>query len=234
MAWVEHEYADAEALMAMLASRLKAVCVDAVAERGRALLALAGGRTPLPAYRQLAARPFDWSRLTVMPTDERCVPHDHPACNLRELRAAFEDAAGLQLASLTTADGDPTTSESAAAARLAQHPEPFDAVLLGMGTDGHAASLFPGARQLGVAMDPHSRIDACRVDPDPLPPEAPFPRITLTLSRLLRARSLHLLVTGNAKRAVLRQAQADSDPLRHPVAALLHAPDAVTHIHWSP
>jgi len=234
MAWVEHDYVDAEALMAMLCSRLKAVCVDAVAARGRAMLALAGGRTPLPAYRQLAARPFEWSRVVVVPTDERCVPHDHPACNLRELRTAFEGADGLRLESLTSEDGAPDASEAAAIAMLARHPEPFDAVLLGMGADGHAASLFPGARQLGAALDPQSRADACRLDPEPLPPEAPFPRITLTLSRLLRARAIHLLATGEAKRAVLRRAQAGSDALRHPVAALLHARDAVIHIHWSP
>jgi len=98
----------------------------------------------------------------------------------------------------------------------------------------HTASLFPGTRNIEAAMNPASRADACRIDPEPLPAEAPFPRITLTLQRLLRARSVHLLVTGMEKRAVLRHAQAVNDPQQHPVAALLHAPDVVTHIYWSP
>jgi 6-phosphogluconolactonase len=102
-----------------------------------------------------------------------------------------------------------------------------------MGNDAHTASLFPGAVNIGAALDPANPDDACRIDPVPLPPEAPFPRITLTAARLLRARSLHLLITGEGKLAVLRQAQASADPLRHPIAAILHAPDAVVHIHWS-
>ena len=234
MAWVEHDYADAEELASMLAFSLKSVCVDAVAERGHALLAFAGGRTPLPVYARLAARPFDWPKVVVMPTDERCVPHDHSACNLRALRETLAGAEGLVLESLTTPDGDPERSVPFAAQTLARHAQPFDTVLLGMGNDGHTASLFPGTRNIDAAMNPASRADVCRIDPEPLPLEAPFPRITLTLQRLLRARCVHLLVTGMEKRAVLRHAQAVNDPQQHPVAALLHAPDVVTHIYWSP
>lgn len=234
MAWVEHDYACADELSAKLAGLLKQTCVDAMAARGRLLLALAGGRTPLPLYARLAERPFDWRGAVLMPTDERCVPHDHPACNLRALRDAFAPAGGAQWAALTVPDGDPERSQAHAATMLAAHPEPFDVVLLGMGADGHVASLFPGAPQLGGALDPAAPADACRVDPEPLPPEAPFPRISLTLQRLLRSRALHLLVSGEAKRAVLRSAQADNDGLRHPVAAVLHAPGPLVHIHWSP
>src|SRR5690606_18283240 len=104
------------------------------------------------------------------------------------------------------------------------HPQDFDAVLLGMGADGHFASLFPGAANLADGLAPDSGIDAIATLPDPLPPEAPFARISLTLPRLLRAREIHLLVSGEDKRRVLRQAQ-QQDACRHPVAALLHARD---------
>jgi 6-phosphogluconolactonase len=233
MAWIEHLYVDADALAASLATRLETAMRAAIAERGEALLALAGGRTPFPAYRALASRDLDWSRVVLMPTDERCVPHDHPACNLREMRNAFAGANGARFASLTVEDGDPERSEAHARAMLLQHPGDFDAVVLGMGNDAHTASLFPGAVNLAVALDPGGSEDACRIDPIPLPPEAPFPRITLTAARLLRARSLHLALTGEGKHTVLRDAQASQDVLRHPVAAILHAPDAVVHIHWS-
>lgn len=234
MAWLWHEHADADGLAASVTAQLEDACVDAIALRGSAVLALAGGRTPLPVYRRLAACPLDWSRVTVLPTDERCVPHDHAACNLREIAAAFAQATQVRLESLTCADGDPRQSETAARAMLARHSGPFDAVLLGMGNDGHTASLFPGASQLDAALDPASTIDACRIDPQPLPADAPFPRITLTAARLLRARSLHLLVTGAQKREVLQQAIASADPQRHPIAAILHAPRALLHLHWSP
>ncbi|KQY54824.1 6-phosphogluconolactonase [Lysobacter sp. Root494] len=233
MAWTEHVYVDADALAAALSARLENIVREAIAERGQAMLVLAGGRTPFPAYRALASRDVDWSRVVLMPTDERCVPHDHPACNLREMRSAFAQAEGVRFASLTTEDGDPDRSGTQARAMLSRHAADFDAVVLGMGNDAHTASLFPGAVDLAAALDPQGAGDACRIDPQPLPPEAPFPRVTLTAARLLRARSLHLAITGEGKHAMLREAQASQDALRYPVAAILHAPGADVHIHWS-
>ncbi|GAB3372214.1 6-phosphogluconolactonase [Lysobacter rhizosphaerae] len=232
MAWIEHLYVDADALAASLAARLEDIVREAIAARGHAMLALAGGRTPLPAYRTLAACALDWHKVVLMPTDERCVPHDHPACNLREMRAAFAPAEGVRFASLTVDDGDPERSLAQAHTLLSQHAGALDAVVLGMGNDAHTASLFPGAERLAEALDMAKPVDACRIDPRPLPAEAPFPRITLSAARLLHARSIHLAITGEGKHAVLREAQATNDPLRHPVAAILHAPVTVL-IHWS-
>lgn len=238
MAWVEHDHVDAGALAVAVTRQLVEACGDAIASRGRALLALAGGRTPWPAYGRFAEAPLRWRDVTLMPTDERCVPHDHPACNVAGLRAAFTTPDAMAdrpvVESLTTADGEPGAALAHARAMLARHPAPFDVVVLGMGDDAHTASLFPGAEDLAVAVDPAATSDAYRIDPVPLPDEAPFPRITLSTARLLRARRVHLLVTGATKRDVLRQAQRSNDPLRHPVASVLHAPGTVVHIHWSP
>lgn len=232
MAWTWHAHADADALAATVAESLRQAVGDALEARGTAVLALAGGGTPQPAYRQLAAKPLDWRRVTLLPGDERCVAHAHPACNLRMLREAFAQADGARFAPLSTTDGDPDASLALARDWLAAHPEPFAAVVLGMGSDGHTASLFPGAAGLAQGLDPASGIDALRIDPLPLPPEAPFPRITLSVARLLRARAIHLLCSGEAKRAVLQQ--AFDDAALHPVGAILHAPDQVVHVHWSP
>ncbi|KGQ20541.1 6-phosphogluconolactonase [Lysobacter dokdonensis DS-58] len=233
MGWIEHDHADIEGLSRHLAQMLHAACRAAIDTRGRAVLALAGGRTPFPAYRALAAMRLDWSCVVVVPSDERCVPHDHPASNLTELRKAFSDARGITIESLTTDDGDPARSEAHARSRLATLPDTFDAIVLGMGQDAHTASLFPGAPQLRAALDLDNALDATRIDPDPLPPEAPFPRITLTLSRLLRTRALHLAITGQAKRDVLQAARASGNILRHPVAAIGEG-EAAVHVHWSP
>ena len=234
MSFVEHEYKDADTLAASFAEQLRATCVDAVATRGRAWLALGGGGTPLPLYRRLAASELPWSQVTLVPTDERCVPHDHPACNLAAIGNAFAKAEGVQPLALTTADGDPDRSVTQVRATLARHPAPFDAVVLGMGADAHTASLFPGVPGLAEALDPESTVEACRIDPQPLPPEAPYPRITLTANRLMRTRALHLVIVGEGKRAVLRRAAASHDPLQHPIAAFLHAATAQLHVHWSP
>lgn len=235
MTWTLHEHADADVLARMLAEVIATATREALALRGRVLLSLAGGRTPLPAYRTVASMPFDWRHVTLMPGDDRCVPHFHAASNLRELRALFAAADGVTVEALTADDGDPDASERHAQAMLRTYRDtPFDLVVLGMGADAHTASLFPHAPQLAEALDPASLREALRIDPDPLPSEAPFPRISLTAARLLRARELHLVATGAAKRAVLDEVMAAPDPMRQPVAAILHAPDARVHIHWSP
>lgn len=236
MAWVEHDYPDGEALAIALARELGATVDLALAARRHALLALAGGRTPLPAYRALASRwrtHEDAARIVLMPTDDRCVPHDHPDSNVGELRAIFADT-DARVEALTVANGDPERSERYARAVLADHLGDFDAVVLGIGMDAHTASLFPNARQLAGGLDRAATLEALRVDPDPLPAEAPFPRISLTAARLLRTRTLHLALTGEAKRVVLAEAQADADAMARPIAAVLHAPGATVHIHWSP
>lgn len=232
MPWIEHDHADVGALVSHVTEAFLSASRDAIHARGQAWFALAGGRTPLPVYTQLAAAGLG-GVVSAIPTDERCVPHDHPACNLRALREAFAADANIVASPLTREDGDVDASLSQARTLLAVNPQPFDAVLLGMGADGHFASLFPGAANLteGLAMD--SGIHAIATLPDPLPPEAPFARISLTLPRLLHARELHLVVTGADKRVVLQHAQRDAAS-EFPVSALLHAPGHHVHIHWSP
>ena len=236
MGWVEHDYPNTGALIDQVARALQHACREAIGARGAAWLALAGGRTPLPAYARLAASDFAGGTVAAIPTDERCVAHDHPACNLRALREAFASNRAIAAGAITREDGDQAASLGQARALLASNPQPFDFVLLGMGADGHFASLFPGAANLADGLAMEGGIDAIATQPDPLPPEAPFVRISLSLPRLLRAREVHLVVTGEDKRRVLRQAQQQDQggAIPYPVAALLHARDHRLQIHWSP
>lgn len=242
MGWIEHDYTDAATLAASIGKTLEDACRAAIAQRGRAFLALAGGRTPLPAYALLAEAALD-GVIEAVPTDDRCVPHDHPACNFRNLRTTLAPHLGareganarpsrIRVDPITSEDGDVDASLRQAARLLAMNPQPFDFVLLGMGADGHFASLFPGAVNLdqGLAMD--SGLAAIASLPDPLPPEAPFARISLTLPRLLHAHAVHLLATGQDKREVLQRVRQNPQSLL-PVAALLRA-GAPVHVHWSP
>lgn len=233
MPWIEHDYASSEALVTQLVDVLAHACNRASGEARSAWLALAGGRTPLPIYAALATA-LPSTSMTVVTTDERCVPHSHPASNATALRTSFAAHPGIVVNPLTREDGDERASLKQTLAMLALNPQPFDAVLLGMGTDGHFASLFPGAANLaeGLALDSHR--DAIATLPEPLPPEAPFARISLSLPRLLHAREVHLVVTGAEKRRVLRQVQHEGlvgSP--YPVAALLNARDHRVQVHWS-
>lgn len=240
MAWTLTQHADADALAQSLADALADLLAVALHARGRAVLALAGGRTPFPLYRRLAGRALDWSKVSLVPTDERWVDDDNPACNAREMRAAFADAEGVRVLPLVPGQIErrPDVEQpdvSLAETTLAALPEPFDAVVLGMGGDGHFASLFPGAAALADGLAPDNPRAAVVIRPEPLPVEAPFARISLTRARLQRCRRLILVTVGAGKRAVLDRAfAADADPRQLPIAALLHDPDARVEIHWSP
>ncbi len=234
MSWTEVLHRDADALAASIAGTLEASIRTGLAERGRAVLALAGGRTPFPVYRRLARAALDWSAVLLLPTDERWVDRDHPACNAREMRAAFAAATGVTILPLVPDVAGPVADTEATDVMLAELANPFDAVLLGMGADGHFASLFPGAAELAAGLDPHGPDDALVVHPEPLPPEAPYARVSLSAARLLRAHRLLLTTTGAAKRAVLDRAQARPDSFTLPISALLHDTAAQVEIHWSP
>ncbi|MCU0755632.1 MAG: 6-phosphogluconolactonase [Xanthomonadales bacterium] len=203
--WTIHP--DAASMAAALAGALAKALTARLCMPGRAALALAGGRTAPPVCRALAARPLPWSRVSVLPTDERWVAESHADSNLRVLRECFA-AAPAELRALVPDAPGPTPSADAANAALADLPR-FAAVLLGMGADGHFASLFPGDPGLG-----------------------PHPRISLTLARLLDSDRLLLAISGADKRAVVEQALAE--PARFPVGALLTQTLCPVEIHWSP
>lgn len=229
-----HEHEDAGALANACAAALRDAADRAVRERGQAQFALAGGRTPLPAYRRWASETHPDARIAIAPTDERWVPATHPASNLSQLQACFPGEVGPRWGALVPAAPGPTPDLAQAQRSLALLEAPWDLVLLGMGEDGHFASLFPGDPALAAALDPQGRADAVVGRPDPLPPEAPYARVSLSLARLLRSRRLLLVLTGEHKRALVERAQRQSDPARWPVSALLHADGAAVEIHWSP
>lgn len=218
-----------EMLAATLSERLVQVIDAALTARGSAFLALAGGRTAPPVFRRLSERVLDFSSVCAVPTDERWVPHSHPDCNLSAAKAAFAGAPGLRWLALTPAVPHGAVDADFAEQQLAGHPHAFDAVLLGMGADGHFASLFPGAPTLAAALDIRSRSAAIAIVPEPMPTAGPHPRISLTLARLLNARRVMLAITGADKRDTLERAHHD----RLPIAALLdHCPDL--DIVWAP
>lgn len=233
MAWRWFEHPDGDALASACARTLDDAATDALQQRGRAQFALAGGRTPLPAYRKWAADSAPDARVDLVPTDERWVPADHAANNLSQLRACFPADGGPTWHALVPAHPGLNPELAQARESLAQLGTPWDLVLLGMGEDGHFASLFPGDPELTTALDPASSIEAVIGRPDPMPPEAPFPRISLSLACLLRSRRLLLVVSGSRKRDLLLRAQQQPDSQHWPVSALLHARGATVEIHWS-
>jgi 6-phosphogluconolactonase len=189
------EGADDAAVAGRLAERLAPL----LETEGRITITVPGGQTPFPIMKRLLAHELDWSRLVVWPNDDRAVPEDHPASNTGKLRSIFEPA-GAEVATLGETEAVPR----------------FALAWLGMGTDGHIASLFPNTDPR--ADDPRSIV---RLTPDPLPPEAPFDRISLTIPALLTSEELVFVIRGADKRAVFDAAAAGQRDL--PVGRLLAA-----------
>lgn len=164
-----------------------------------------GGSTPFPILRELAVRPLPWARIAVWPGDDRIVAEDHPASNVGRIRALLEPVGGSIV---------PLAEDAA--------PPRFALAWLGMGGDGHIASLFPNTDPR--ADDP---LSVRRLTPDPLPPEAPFDRLSLTIPALLNSDELLFVIRGADKRAVFDAARRGESDL--PVSRLLGAaPHRVT------
>ena len=224
-----HAFSSADALARSLANDVAATLARRLAAAGTAGLVVSGGRTPAAFLRELAAHELDWSNVVVTPADERRVPAEHPASNLRLVRAAFANAP----ASLATLVDIAATAADAAARwseALVRIPRPFAAVILGMGDDGHFASLFPGMPGLAAALDPSGPATVV----EGIAPVEPRGRLSLTLSILLDTDFLALHVTGDSKLATLRHASCPGSPLEMPVRALLEQRRVPLEIYHAP
>jgi 6-phosphogluconolactonase len=211
----ERAFATLEDAAGALAQDLASVLRAAVAARGRAILAVSGGRTPRQVFERLRREDVDWARVSVTLTDERWVPADHPDSNEGLARAHLLQGPAAVAAFIPLYGGEvsPEAGQPACEARLAALAgEPFDAIYLGLGSDGHVASLFPGDPALEV------RDLLCAAVPGTATRQ---PRMTLTPSAILDARRVFLLFSGAAKHAVYAEAKRAGSVRDIPVRLIL-------------
>lgn len=190
------EGVDDGAIAAWFAERLRAALATSPDDIA---ITVPGGSTPFPIFDRLAEMDLPWHRISVWPGDDRIVDEDHPASNVGKIRARLEPV-GARVVALT---------EEA-------RPPHFAVAWLGMGGDGHIASLFPNTDP--QIDDPR---EIRRLTPDPLPPEAPFDRLSLTIPALTDSDELMFVIRGADKRAVFDAAVKGEHDL--PVARLLRA-----------
>lgn len=218
------EYPDSDLMMIHLAEHLADELSDFTTRHGAASFAVPGGSTPGPLFDALSAMDLAWENIHVMLTDERWVPEDHPRSNTALLRQRLlvNRAAPATLVPLfrdgqSAEDAIPTLS-----AALTPHL-PLSVCLLGMGTDMHTASLFPGGAELNDALHTHAPLSTMTA------PGAPEPRITLTAATLNAAWRRHIVIIGAQKREALERAR-HLPPHEAPVAAILPG----STVHWAP
>jgi 6-phosphogluconolactonase len=229
--WWEYEALDE--LAAEVAGDVAFIIGSAVEARDASLIAVPGGSTGPKVYRALAEQKLPWKKVTVIPTDDRLVPVDSELSNVRELARTFLPL-GARCVPLTSESAeDYRLAGNAADARLQDLGWPPDLVWLGMGTDGHVASIFAGP-DLQAALDAPKARRAIGVLPDPLPAEAAVPRVTLTRAAILSARTILITITGQKKRALLEGAIADGHSSKLPIGRVLAEAEQPIDIHWCP
>ena len=219
MSFAETEFQDRVALAAAVAARIAEDLTAAILKRGTASLIVPGGTTPVAVFGVLAMTALSWDKVTIIPCDERWVAHDHADSNagLIERHLLQGSAKAAKLLSLYRPLPAPSDATAEVAAALHAIPRPFSSVFLGMGEDGHFASLFPGRTETAPALNLNTD-DSVMVLREPA---KGHPRIGLTLKALIDTPRVLLAVAGTEKRIVLQRAIANINSNDLPIAALL-------------
>jgi len=227
-----HDYDTNDAMAAAVAEHIVRVIKDALGARDEALIALPGGKSPIPVFQRLAVANIDWSRVTIIPTDDRLVPATNLLSNYAMIARYFLPKGAQVLPVVLEAATDYRAAGNSANAQLSDLRWPPDLVWLGVGADGHTASIFPGP-DLEEALDGPNARRALGLMPSPLPAEAPVARVTLSRPAILSARSLMLTLSGPEKRAVVERAIKDGALSSTPIGRVLAEIENPIVIHWS-
>ena len=221
-----HDHPDKQACIDALADDIAARLRARLADQGACTLAVSGGRSPIPLFQRLAGTDLEWARVRLRLVDERYVPPTHDDSNERLVREHL--LAGKAAAASFLGLYRPGASITQAVTTANADAQPVGLALLGMGDDGHTASLFPEAPQLAAALAPGAA-HYLHVTP----PSAPHERITMSLAALRACDHLILYISGQHKRQVLLEAQKEIS--QHlPISHLAAEPGVPFDVHWHP
>ena len=223
-------FASAAELEDELSAQIAATLGEACVQRLRPSLVVSGGRTPAALFEKLSQQDIPWHKIAITLSDERWVAADHAASNEKLVRAKLlkNKASGAEFISLTTDHHTPEAGLQDIEARLADIPQPFNIVLLGMGDDGHTASLFPDAPELNAALQSANMCHPMH------PASADQSRVSLTASALLNSREIIVLISGPEKLEVMRSALSGNDVMQMPVRFLFQQQRVPVTFYWSP
>ena len=226
-----HEFADQQTLCRELSQRICAALQEAIEARGTAGLVVSGGSTPVPLFAALAEISIEWDRVFITLADERWVEVSDRASNEALVREHLlrGQAKAAHFKGLKNSHESAMAGERECEEVLARLPLPFDFVILGMGQDGHTASLFPGAERLGEALDMNSGKLCVAMTPV----TAPHERMTLTLPALLHSRRICFHLAGKEKREVYERALAGDSIEEMPVRAVLGQDLVPVDVYWA-
>jgi 6-phosphogluconolactonase len=225
-------FEDSARLVRELTDRIRNLLDEGIRLRGQASLVVSGGTTPVPLFELLSHSELAWNKVVVTLADERWVETDDPDSNELLVRTHLlkNRAAAAGFIGLKTPDAAAAAGENACHQRISRVPHPFDVLILGMGGDGHTASLFPGSAALPRAMDISQKSRCMAVSP----PAASHDRMTLTLPALLDSRHIIVHITGASKRQVFEKAIAGDSFAEMPIRAILAQKTVPVTVWWAP
>jgi 6-phosphogluconolactonase len=226
------QYADSDAVARALAGDIAARLTRALAGRGHASLLVSGGHSPAQLFDALCTQELDWSRVFIALADERWVDPGETGSNERLVRERLlrEKAAAARFTGLKNSAPSPLLGADAAWDALAKVPRPFDVTVLGMGDDGHTASLIPGSPGLRSALDP----DASPACVAMWSRTAPHERLSLNLSALLGSAHISVLILGEQKLRIYRTACSGRSVEEMPIRGILHQERVPVEVIWAP
>jgi 6-phosphogluconolactonase len=226
------KFADGEALARNLSDQLAASLRTAIAARGLASLVVSGGKSPIKLFELLRVETLDWSRVCIALADERWVDPTDPESNEKLVRDYLlkESAAAARFIGLKNAAPTPDLGAVSAWETFARVPRPFDAVVLGMGDDGHTASLFPRSPNLASALNA-AAVAGCVGMRSPV---SPHPRLSLNLSALLDSRRILLPLAGAQKWKTYSAASGDGPAEEMPIRCVLRQRRTPVEVMWAP
>lgn len=228
-----NKYTNSQLLIEDLVANIVNELKQAIGQKGYASIAVSGGKTPIPLFILLSQQELNWNRVFVTLVDDRWVDDTNDASNeklvmtyLLQNKAKLANFVGLKNSCDNPFDGAEETDKTL----TTKIPMPLDVLILGMGDDGHTASLFPGAANLMTGLDMNSGRKVIGMTPL----TAPFDRITLTLPTILDSKNIYLHLIGQSKMDVLEQAEKGNNVDEMPIRAILHQDKVNVIGFWSP
>ncbi|MFQ3193138.1 MAG: 6-phosphogluconolactonase [Paraglaciecola sp.] len=230
MALSQSKFRTTEQLNTAFSRKITKLLRDGIEENGRASLVVSGGKTPADLFNLLSKSNLEWDKVDISLADERWVDNTDDASNEKMLRdkLLINNAVNANFVALKTEHGDAEDAVLTCTDNLQKIRTPFDVLILGMGEDGHTASLFPCSEQITQGLDLESGNSYIAVQPT----TAPNQRISLTLPALLNSNQIFLHVTGESKKDVLNTVLSDNDALVMPIRAVINNADV--KLLWAP
>jgi 6-phosphogluconolactonase len=230
MALSQSKFRTTEQLNTAFARKIIKLLRDGIEENGRASLVVSGGSTPADLFNVLSKANLEWDKVDISLADERWVDITNDASNEKMLRSKLliNNAVNANFVPLKTQHSDANDAVLTCTDNLKQMRIPFDVLILGMGEDGHTASLFPCSEQIAQGLDLESGNTFIAVQPK----NAANQRMSLTLPALLNSNQIFLLLTGDSKKEVINTVLSDDDALVMPIRAVINNADV--ELLWAP